>query len=234
MSARRLAKEQPDYKMSASATKQIKAWMKKYPKDRSRSAMIPALWIIQKDVALQSGVGGWLPEAALRALGDMLDTPYIRIYEVATFYTMFNLQPVGKHHIQVCGTTPCWLRGAGDITKVCADKIGPKGSVSDDGQFSWIEVECLGACTNAPMVQISNTEGDGYYEDLNTDNFTALLDDLAEGKKVEPGPQNSRHTSEAEGGAGSLTTKGLYNKIKKKKLPNSTSVKKAPKKKVKS
>lgn len=215
MSARRLAIRQPDsFALSAKAKKEITSWTKKYPKGRERSAMIPALWIAQKDA------GGWLPELALRAVGDMLGMAYIRVYEVATFYTMFNLEPVGVHHIQLCGTTPCWLRGANDLKAVCEQKIGPKGSISADGKLSWIEVECLGACANAPMVQISNGESDHYYEDLTADSMAALLDDLAAGRPVKEGPVNSRHTSEPEGGAKTLIAKGLYKAYKAKKLPN--------------
>ncbi|MBL4854458.1 MAG: NADH-quinone oxidoreductase subunit NuoE [Robiginitomaculum sp.] len=216
MSARRLAKEQPDsFALSAASKKEIGIWIKKYPKGRQASALIPGLWIVQKQA------GGWLPAPALEAVAAHLDMPYMRVYEVATFYTMFNLAPVGEHHVQLCGTTPCWLRGAGDLKKVCEKKIGPKGSVSADGKFSWIEVECLGACANAPMIQISNAAGDDYYEDLDVDNFETLLDDLAAGRKVKPGPQNTRHTSEPITGAVTLNTKGFYNKVKQKKLPNS-------------
>ncbi|MEE9273656.1 MAG: NADH-quinone oxidoreductase subunit NuoE [Robiginitomaculum sp.] len=216
MSVRRLSKQQPDsFKLSESALKQIKAWTKKYPKDRARSALIPALWIAQKDA------GGWIPEAVLRQLGERLGMAPIRVYEVATFYTMFNLEPVGMHHVQLCGTTPCWLRGADDLKKVCERKIGPKGSVSENGKLSWIEVECLGACANAPMVQISNSDSDHYYEDLTAKTLETLLDDLSAGKTVKAGPQNTRHTSEPEGGATTLNAKELYNKVEKKKLPNS-------------
>jgi len=228
MSVRRLAKDQPkDFKISKAALNEIGSWVKKYPDGRQKSALLPALWIVQKDH------GGWLPEAALRALGDLLDMPYIRVYEVATFYTMYNLEPVGTHHVQLCGTTPCWLRGAGDLKKVCEKKIGPKGSTSKDGSLSWIEVECLGACANAPMVQISNAKGDDYYEDLTPESFEKLLDDLVAGKKVKPGPQNSRFTSEPEGGVNTLNTKGLYSKVSKKTLPNAVKKtrKRAPAKK---
>lgn len=216
MSARRLAIRQPeDFALSASAKKEISQWVKKYPKGRQRSAIIPALWIAQKDA------GGWLPELALRELGDMLDLAYIRVYEVATFYTMFNLEPVGTHHVQLCGTTPCWLRGSDDLQAMLARKIGPKGSISKDGKLSWLEVECLGACANAPMVQISNADGDHYYEDLTAESLEAVLDDLVAGKAPKAGPQNTRHTSEPEGGADTLTTKGLYNKVKTiTKLPH--------------
>lgn len=220
MSARRLAKDQPEsFAFSAASRKEIAIWVRKYPKGRQRSALIPALWIVQKQA------GGWLPAPALEAVAQHLDMPYIRVYEVATFYTMFNLAPVGEHHVQLCGTTPCWLRGAGDLKKVCESKIGPKGSVSADGKLSWIEVECLGACANAPMVQISNAAGDDYYEDLDTENFGQLLDDLAAGRAVKPGPQNTRHTSEPITGAATLNAKDFYNKVKKKKIPNSAKVK---------
>ncbi len=205
MSARRLAISQPDnFKLSASAKKQINNWVKKYPKDRQRSALIPALWIAQKDA------GGWVPEAALREIGDMLGMAYIRVYEVVTFYTMFNLEPVGEHHIQLCGTTPCWLRGSDDLIEVLKRRIGPHGSVSEDGKLSWVEVECLGACANAPMAQISNPKDDMYYEDLTAESFEVLLDNLVAGKGVDAGPQNSRHTSEPEGGNIALTGEGPY------------------------
>ena len=116
----------------------------------------------------------------------MLDMPYIRVLEVATFYTMFNLEPVGRHYVQLCGTTPCRLRGAEDIINVCKSRIGEQGHVTPDGKFSWLEVECLGSCCNAPMVQINND----YYEDLTPENFNKLLDDLAAGRPVKKGPQS--------------------------------------------
>lgn len=215
MSSRRLAISQPaDFALSDAAKKRITAWTKKYPKGRQRSALIPALWIAQADA------GGWLPEAALRELGDMLDMAYIRVYEVATFYTMFNLAPVGEHHIQLCGTTPCWLRGSDDLIDVLKRRVGPNGSVSEDGKLSWIEVECLGACVNAPMAQISNAAGHDYYEDLTPDTFEALLDDLVAGKKVDIGPQNDRASSEPLGGATTLIDNVNIDKRKFAKLPH--------------
>ena len=215
MSARRLAIHQPEnFKLSASAKKKIATWVKKYPKDRQRSALIPALWIAQKDA------GGWIPEAALREIGDMLGMAYIRVYEVVTFYTMFNLEPVGQNHIQLCGTTPCWLRGSDDLIAVLERRIGPRGSVTEDGKLSWVEVECLGACANAPMAQISIGETDHYYEDLTAETFEQMLDDLVAGKTVKEGPQNSRHTSEPEGGNNTLTGQGPYNEDKIVYLPN--------------
>lgn len=216
MSARRLAIRQPDsFTLSAAAKKEIATWVKKYPKDRARSALIPAMWIAQKDA------GGWLPEPALRLLGDMLDMAYIRVYEVATFYTMFNLEPVGTHYVQLCGTTPCWLSGSDDLIAMLKRKIGPQRSITADGKLSWLEVECLGSCANAPMVQISNGAGDSYYEDLTADSLEAVLDDLVTGKTPKAGSQSGRHTSEAAGGALSLTTKNLSKSRKTlTKLPN--------------
>jgi len=215
MSARRLAIRQPEtFELSAKAKKDIGTWVKKYPKDRQRSALIPAMWITQKDA------GGWLPELALRELGDMLDMAYIRVYEVATFYTMFNLEPVGMHYVQMCGTTPCWLRGSDDLKEMLTRKIGPQRSISADGKLSWLEVECLGSCSNAPMVQISNGDGDHYYEDLTAESLEAVLDDLVAGKKPPQGPKNGRFSSEPIGGAMALTTTGKVKPIKS--LPNAS------------
>lgn len=216
MSARRLAIRQPaEFALSKSAIKEINAWVKKYPKGRQRSALIPALWIAQKDA------GGWLPELALRELGDRLDMAYIRVYEVATFYTMFNLSPVGEHYVQMCGTTPCWLRGSDELKEMLLRKIGPQNTVTADGKLSWLEVECLGACANAPMVQISNADGDSYYEDLSAESLEAVLDALVAGEKPEYGPQNDRHTSEPVTGANALTTAKLSQaRGKLKTLPN--------------
>ena len=216
MSARRLAIRQPEtFALSAKAKKEIATWVKKYPKDRQRSALIPALWIAQKDA------GGWLPELALRELGDMLDMAYIRVYEVATFYTMFNLEPVGTHYVQMCGTTPCWLRGSDELKEMLTRKIGPQRSISADGKLSWLEVECLGSCSNAPMVQISNADGDHYYEDLTAESLEQVLDDLVAGKKPPQGPKNGRFSSEPIGGAMALITTNL-SKVRGKliKLPN--------------
>lgn len=216
MSARRMAAVQPEtFELSANAHKDIDAWVAKYPSDRQRSALIPALWIAQKDA------GGWLPELAMRAVADKLGMAYIRVFEVVSFYTMYNMSPVGEHFIQLCGTTPCWLRGSDNLKEVCAKKIGAQNTITADGKLSWLEVECLGACANAPMVQISNAAGYSYYEDLSAESFEALLDDLAAGKTPEYGPQNARHTSEPLGGAQALTTDAAYTKGRKLvKLPN--------------
>ena len=172
MSVRRLADTQPD---SFAFTPENDAWARseiaKYPKGREASAVIALLWRAQAQNQY------WLPRAAIEKVADILAMPYIRVLEVATFYTMFNLSPVGKHHVQLCGTTPCMLRGAEEIKKVCKSRIGDERHVSADGSLSWVEVECLGACCNAPMVQIN----DDYYEDLTPESFARLLDDLKAG-----------------------------------------------------
>ena len=198
MSVRRLADKQPE---SFAFTPENQAWaekeIKKYPPGRQASAIIALMWRAQKQNHY------WLPRPAIEKVAEMLDMPFIRALEVATFYTMFNLEPVGAHYVQLCGTTPCVLCGAEDIRRVCREKIGPEGHVSADGKFSWIEVECLGACCNAPMVQIN----DDYYEDLTAENFTKLLDDLAAGRPVKIGSQIGRVSSEPPGGElTSLTT----------------------------
>jgi NADH-quinone oxidoreductase subunit E len=194
MAVRRLAAEQPK---TFSFNKKNEEWAQKqiakYPEGRQASAVIPLLWQAQKQA------GGWLPEAAIRYVADYLGMAHIRVLEVATFYTMFNLEPVGKYFIQLCGTTPCALRGAEELKKVCQRRIGDQRDVSKDGNFSWLEVECLGACVNAPMVQIN----DDYYEDLTPELLEKLMDDLAAGRKVKVGPQIERQYSAPAGG---LTT----------------------------
>jgi NADH-quinone oxidoreductase subunit E len=140
----------------------------------------------------QRQAGGWLPRAAMEHVAQVLELAPIRVYEVASFYTMFNLEPVGKHLVQVCRTTPCWLRGSDELTNLCRKKLGVElGETTKDDQFTLVEVECLGACVNAPMVQIN----DDYYEDLTPENFDRLLDDLAAGKKPKIGSQTGRQGS---------------------------------------
>src|SRR5690349_13001241 len=172
----------------------------KYPPGRQASAVIPRLWKAQEQA------GGWLPRKAIEAVAARLNMPDIRVMEVATFYTMFNLEPVGKYFIQFCGTTPCVLRGAGDIKKVLESRIGDQNHITADGNFSWLEVECLGACCNAPMVQIN----DDYYEDLTVENFEKLLDDLAAGRPVKKGSQIGRVTSEPLDAVKTLQDPSLY------------------------
>jgi NADH-quinone oxidoreductase subunit E len=205
MSVRRLAPPEVQPK-EFSFSKDNVAWAKqqvtKYPEGRQQSAIIPLLWRAQEQQ------GGWLPEVAIRYVANFLDMAHIRALEVATFYTMFNLGPVGKFHVQLCGTTPCRLRGADDIEKVCRKRIGEPGHVSDDGKFSWVEVECLGACVNAPMVQINFD----FYEDLTPENFGKVLDQFAAGKTPKPGPQVDRQLSAPVGGPITLTDASLYAK----------------------
>lgn len=178
----------------------IAFWRGKYPADKQRSAVIPLLWLAQKDN------NGWLSEPAMREVADRLEMPYVRVYEVATFYTMFRLQPVGKFHIQLCGTTPCQLRGAEDLKEVCTKEIGKAMYVTDDKRLSWEEVECLGACTNAPMVQIN----DDFFEDLTPDTLSGILQRLRNGADVTPGPQIDRVNSAPEGGTTVLTEPALF------------------------
>jgi NADH-quinone oxidoreductase subunit E len=198
MSVRRLAPPEVQPK-EFSFSKDNLAWankqIAKYPEGRQQSAIIPLLWRAQEQA------GGWLPEAAIRAVADLLGMAHIRALEVATFYTMFNLAPVGKFHVQFCGTTPCRLRGADDLEKICHARIGEQGAITDDGKFSWVEVECLGACVNAPMVQINAD----YYEDLDAESFGKILDALAAGKTPKPGPQVKRQMSAPAGGPTTLT-----------------------------
>lgn len=178
----------------------IAFWRGKYPADKQRSAVIPLLWLAQKDNE------GWLSEPAMREVADRLEMPYIRVYEVATFYTMFRMQPVGKYHVQLCGTTPCQLRGADGLKEVCKREIGGQMYVTDDKRLSWEEVECTGACVNAPMVQIN----DDYYEDLTPEILARILGKLKNGVEVSPGPQIDRINSAPEGGAKSLNDPALY------------------------
>lgn len=159
----------------------------KYPPERKQSAVIALLYLVQKQH------GGWVPIAGMDYVANLLEMPSMRVYEVATFYTMFNLQPVGKHHIQLCGTTPCWLRGSDEIKKICRKKLNlVVGETSDDKLFTLSEVECLGACANAPVVQIN----DDYYEDLTAENFEQLIDSLVRNEKITVGSQIGRRCSE--------------------------------------
>ncbi len=193
---RRLHHTQPD---SFAFTPANRAWcdsqIAKFPQGRQASAIIPILWRAQEQE-------GWLSQPALESVGDMLGMDYVRVLEVATFYFMFHLQPVGSvAHVQVCGTTTCMICGAEDLIGVCRDMIAAHPhEISQDGKFSWEEVECLGACTNAPMVQI----GKDFYEDLTAERFRNVLDALAADKIPTPGPQNGRYAAEPLSGLTSL------------------------------
>jgi NADH-quinone oxidoreductase subunit E len=193
---RRLYHDQPEsFAFTPANLAWAEAQITKYPEGRAQSAVIPLLWRAQEQE-------GWLTRPAIEAVADMLGMTYIRTLEVATFYFMFQLQPVGAiAHVQVCGTTSCMICGAEDLIAVCKDKIAANAhELSADGNFSWEEVECLGACANAPMVQI----GKDYYEDLTAEKFGWILDELAAGRVPTPGPQNGRYASEPLSGLTSL------------------------------
>ena len=199
MAVRRVAPPelQPkDFAFTAENAAWAKKQIAKYPEGRQQSAIIPLLWRAQEQN------GGWLPEAAIRHVSEMLGMAHIRALEVATFYTMFLLEPCGKKaHVQVCGTTPCMLRGADALFKVCRERIHAEPlHVSADGNYSWEEVECLGACVNAPMVLIWNDT----YEDLTAESFEKVLDGFTNGKPAKPGPQIDRHFSAPVGGPTTL------------------------------
>jgi len=219
MASRRPAKDQPaSFEWSADNKAWCDAQIKKYPGDRQASCVIPFLWRGQKQE-------GWVSIPMMEAIARQLDMPYIRVYEVATFYTMFNLAPAGEFFVQVCGTTPCMLRGSDGLIDVCKRVIGEQNHVTPDGKFSWLEVECLGACCNAPMIQISTRESDHYYEDLTPEIFEDLLGRLARGEKVKIGTQHpNRHTSDPEGENTTLTDPSLYDGSRAaplKEIPNS-------------
>jgi len=200
MSVRRLAEKQPE---SFAFTAENQAWaewrMSLYPAGRQASAVISLLWRAQEQE-------GWVTEPAIEAIARMLDMPKIRVLEVATFYTMFHLEPVGRvAHLQVCGTTPCWLRGADALKEVCRKRIShEQHHLSDDGNFSWEEVECIGACVNAPLVQINADT----FEDLTAESLEKLIDDLASGRPVKPGPQIDRINAAPAGGPTTLQDVG--------------------------
>jgi len=180
--------------------KSAKEIIARYPEGRQMSASIPLLDLAQRQVGAETKTQGWLPIPVMEFVAKELDIPYIRVLEVATFYTMFNLAPVGRFHVQVCGTTPCMLRGSDQLFEACFKRGLEKGHTTDDGLFTLTEVECLGACANAPMVQIN----DHNYEDLTEDSMGAILDALARGEMPKPGPQVDRQTSCPMGGPTTL------------------------------
>ena len=172
----------------------------RYPEGRQQSAVIPLLDLAQRQVGAETGTQGWLPIPVQEFVARELGMPPVRVLEVTTFYTMFNLAPVGRFHVQVCGTTPCMLRGSDEVLDACYERGLRKGHTTEDGLFTLTEVECLGACANAPMVQIN----DDNYEDLTAESMGAVLDALARGERPKPGPQVDRQTSCPEGGPTSL------------------------------
>jgi NADH-quinone oxidoreductase E subunit len=191
---------QPEtFAFTAENQDKAKAIVAKYPTGRQASAVMPLLDLAQRQN------GGWLPRAAMDHVAEMLGMPPIRVYEVASFYTMYNLKPVGKHHVQVCTNLPCWLRGSDQVVGACKKTLGiGLGETTADGQFTLSEVECLGACVNAPMIQI----GDDFYEDLDAASTEAVLKALKEGRTPAPGPQNGRKGCEPQGGPTTLKGRG--------------------------
>jgi NADH-quinone oxidoreductase subunit E len=223
LSVRRLSPNQPaSFAFTPESKAKAEWWISKFPAARKQSAVIPLLWLVQKQE-------GWVCEPAIRAVAEMLGMAQIRVLEVVTFYTMFMLEPVGSVAlVQVCGTTPCMLRGSGDLMAVCKKKIGAKEHLSADGKFYWQEVECMGACSNAPMAAIN----DYYYEDLTGEALEKILDDFAAGKAPPPGSAIGRTGSAPDGGALTLSDPSLFDGSRSKavkKLPNA-----APKPKAKS
>ena len=190
MSLRRPAKDQPEsFEFNASSLEAANVIVAKYPEGKQQSAVMALLYIAQKQN------NNWIPLAAMKYIAKFLDMPYIKVYEVATFYTMYNLAPVGKYFVQVCTTSPCLLRGAGEIVKTCQKKISKDpNQISENGMCSWTEVECLGACVNAPMIQVNND----YYEDLDTSSAEKVLDSFLEDKPLKPGSSKNRKSSAPE------------------------------------
>jgi len=190
MSLRRPSKEQPEnFDFNANSLEAAKSIVAKYPKNKQQSAVMALLYIAQKQN------NNWIPLAAMKSIGKLLDMPYIKVYEVATFYTMYNLAPVGKNFIQVCTTTPCMIRGAYKLVEACKEKISKnENELSKDQSCSWMEVECLGACVNAPMLQIN----DDYYEDLDKEKTLKILDKILTGETPKPGSYRGRVNNEPE------------------------------------
>jgi len=188
-----------DFAWTAENAKEAERILGRYPPGRQHSAIIPLLHLAQYQMGAQTG-HAWLPVPVIEFVAKQIAMPYIRAYEVATFYTMFNLKPVGRFHVQVCGTTPCMLRGSDDVMRACKDKGLKKGAMTGDGLFTLSEVECLGACANAPMVQIN----DDNYEDLTYERMGEILDALGRGEMPAPGPQFGRKASCPEGGPTTL------------------------------
>jgi NADH-quinone oxidoreductase subunit E len=181
---------------NAANAEKVKEIFGRYPPGREHSAVMPLLDLAQRQVGEETQTQGWLPVPVIEYVAKAVGMPYMRAYEVVSFYTMYNMAPVGRYHVQVCGTTPCMLRGSDDVLAACKNRGLAKGRTTGDGLFTLTEVECLGACANAPMVQIN----DDNYEDLTFDSMSAILEALANGETPKPGPQNARQTSAPEGG----------------------------------
>ncbi len=190
MSLKKVHDKQPDnFEFNKKNLEEINIILKRYPEKNKKSAVMPLLYLAQKQN------NNWIPLAAMKHIANLLSMPYISVYEIATFYSMYNLAPVGKHFIQVCTTTPCLLRGADKIVKLCKEKISPKeNEISKKGDCSWMEVECLGACVSAPMIQIN----DDYYEDLNEKHTSEILESLINDKPLKPGSYRGRKNTSPE------------------------------------
>jgi len=208
MAARKIAPDTPalrerwgNFAFDAKTKAKADAAIKRYPEGRQKSAVMPLLDLAQRQVSRETDTQGWLPLPVIEYVAEYLDVPVIRVLEVATFYTMYNLEPVGKFHVQVCGTTPCMLRGSDDIIAACKSRGMKPGHISDDGLWSFTEVECMGNCATAPMVQIN----DDNYEDLTVERLDKVLDALAAGETPKAGTQEpGRHTSEPANALSSL------------------------------
>ena len=190
MSVKKISKEQPEkFEFNATNNEIAKKILTNYPEGKQQSAVMPLLYLVQEQNE------NWIPLAAMKYIAKFLNMPYIKVYEVATFYSMYNLSPVGKYFFQICTTTPCMIRGAYDIVKVCKKKISNiENKLSDDKTSSWMEVECLGACISAPMMQIN----DDYYEDLSEEKVEKIIDQIQNGEKPKPGSYRGRINSEPE------------------------------------
>ena len=194
--------EQPThFAFDADSEAQIAKIVARYPAGKQASAVIPLLYVAQRQMGRLTG-SAWVPRVAMDVIGERLSMPPIRVYEVATFYFMFNMKPIGRFHLQLCGTTPCMLRGSDDVMRACHDAAHVKvGQTSEDGLFTLTEVECLGACVNAPVLQVD----DDYYEDLDYDRTVALIEALKRGERPKPGSTIGRQTSAPDGGPLTLT-----------------------------
>jgi len=196
--------EQPaSFAFDAESEAQIAMIVARYPEGKQASAVIPALYLVQKQMKRATG-SAWVPVKAMDEIARILEIAPIRVYEVCTFYLMFNTAPVGKFHLQLCTTTPCWLRGSDDVVAACRSATGLKGwkEISADGLFSMTEVECLGACVNAPILQVN----DDFYEDMDAEKTKALIEALRRGEIPKPGSMSGRQTSAPDGGPITLTT----------------------------
>ncbi len=190
MSLKKVSKDQPaNFEFNEKSLEKAKKIISNYPKGKQQSAVMALLYIAQRQN------NNWIPLSAMKYIAKFLDMPYIKVYEVATFYTMYNLAPVGEHFFQVCTTTPCMIRGAYKLIEVCKNKISQNESeISSDGKISWMEVECLGACVNSPMMQIN----DDYFEDLDEKKLETIIENIRQNKKIEPGSYKGRKSSEPE------------------------------------